>query len=126
MLEGALEATVRYEDGRFPYDAAAEIVPGEVVARPDGSLAVYDGLDKAVTGDRINPAPLQPAPILEVVAASADTWAAGADLYWDATANEVTTTATSNVWLGRSVTAKTAGMTSILINPSNARPEIPE
>jgi hypothetical protein len=124
MLEGALEATVRYEDGRFPYDAAAEIVPGEVVARPDGSLAVYDGLDKAVSGDPINPAPLQPAPIIEVVADTADTWSAGTDLYWDATANDVTTTATNNVWLGRSVTDKTAGMVSILINPGNDRPSV--
>lgn len=111
-----MNATIIYEDGRFPYTAAAAHEPGDVVTRPDGTLAIFDGLEGCAIGDKISPDPINPRPITQYAAASAATWAAAAVLYWDATAKQVTTTSSGNTRVGVSTKAKLAGETSALVN----------
>lgn len=114
-LEGLVEATVRYADGRYPYTAAAAVHVGEVISRPDGSLAIYDALQDAASGDLISPVPILPCTVIEVVAATVDTWSAGASIYWDATNNVLTTTSSGNTLIGKVPFAKTAGQLSALV-----------
>lgn len=115
-LTSSMFAAIRYPNGRYPYAASAAHEPGEVVARPDGTLAIYDGLDGCDSGDLISPDPVHPNPIGEFKAASADTWAAATVLYWDATNDVLTITAAGNKRVGVAIAAKTAGQTSALVN----------
>jgi predicted RecA/RadA family phage recombinase len=112
----ALVGKVLYADGRYPYAAAAAYDPGDVIVRPDGTLAVLDGFESTESGERINPEPIRCTKILEVAAASADTWAAGTVLFWNASAEQVTATRGSNKSVGVAVAAKTSGQTSVLVN----------
>ncbi|QDV22924.1 DUF2190 family protein [Aureliella helgolandensis] len=111
-----MEAKIIYPDGRYPFAATAAYEPGDIVVRPDGSLALYDGLEGCAIGDVISPDPTTAGAIVEWTAGSAATWAAGAKLYRDAGNKLAFTTASTNKPLGASCTAKTAGMVKILIN----------
>jgi len=107
---------VVYADGRFPYNAAAAHEPGDVIVRPDGSLAILDGFEGCASGERIAPEPIRATKVLEMAAASAATWGAGAVLYWNASLEQVTTTRGSNKVVGTAVAAKTSGQTVALVN----------
>ena len=50
-----------------------------------------------------------------VNAKTADTFAAGALVYWDATAKEATSTSAANSVMGRADAAKTNGQTSMIV-----------
>lgn len=115
-LTSSMRGTIVYEDGRYPFAAGAAQQPGDVIIRPDGTLAIYDGLDGCASGDLISPQPLHPTLIGEFKAVSANTWSAGAILYWDATNKVLTTTASTNKRVGLAIAAKTSGQTSALVN----------
>lgn len=106
------EATIECEDGRYSYPATAVHVPGEVVTRPSGTLAIYDGLNSCAIGQVISPQPLHPRPSAVVAAATAGTWSAGAQVYWDAADNEINNSASGNTLVGRAIEAKTNGQTT--------------
>lgn len=52
---------------------------------------------------------------VSVNAKSADTFAAGALVYWDPVAKEATSTTTNNKVMGRADAAKTGGQTSVVV-----------
>lgn len=106
------EATIEYPDGRYSYPATAVHAPGEIVTRPSGTLAIYDGINSCAVGQVISPQPLHPRPSGVFKAASAGTWAAGAQVYWDAADNEINNSATDNTLVGRAIEAKTSGQTT--------------
>lgn len=115
-LTSSMKGTVVRTDGRYTFAAAAAQVPGDVIVRADGTLAIYDGFENAAIGDLISPQPIHPTLICEFAAVSGNTWSAGAILYWDATNKVLTTTASTNKRVGISVGAKTSGQTSALVN----------
>jgi predicted RecA/RadA family phage recombinase len=100
-----------YPDGRYPQVAAAVLNPGDVVLRPDGSLGVVDGFDRIQIGQTFSAEPVRRCTVWEFRVASADTWAAGALLYWNNSTRVVTTSASGTILLGNSVAAKTSGQT---------------
>lgn len=108
----ALEATIKHVDGRYPFAAGAAYSPGDVVIRPSGTLAIFDGFEDCASGDLIDPQPIHPFPTAIFPANSGDTWSAGDVLYWDDTNKVVTTTSTGNKRVGVSIAAKTSGQTS--------------
>lgn len=112
----AVKAKVVYECGNFPFAAVAAYSPGDVIQRPDGSLAVLQGLEGCAIGERIMPDPIRESKIVEFPAASGDTWSAGQKLYWDATAQTVVTVQGANKYVGLSVAAKTSGQLVSLVN----------
>ncbi len=73
-----LTNVIRYADGRYPYAAGAAMEPGDVVVRPCGTLALFDGMYGAASGELVNPQPLVPTQIAEMKTASGTTWSAGA------------------------------------------------
>jgi hypothetical protein len=107
---------IRYADGRYPYAAGAAMEPGDVVVRPCGTVALFDGMFGAASGEVVNPQPLIPSNIVEFAATSGDTWSAGQLLFWDAVNKVVTTTVGANRRVGISVAAKTSGQTICLVN----------
>lgn len=108
----AVEAKKEYTDGRYPFAADAAYEPGDIIVRPSGTLAVYDGLNGCASGERIQPDPVHPFPTAIFAAGSAATWSAGAVLYWDDTAKVATTTSSGNTRIGVSIAAKTSGQTT--------------
>lgn len=119
-LTASLKGAIRLTDGRYTFAAAAAYEPGAVIIRPDGTLAIYDGLYGCAIGELISPCPLHNTMVGEFAAVSANTWAAGAVLYWDDVAKTVTTTVGANKRVGVSVAAKTAGQTTALVNLTQA------
>lgn len=105
----APKGKILYANGRYPFPAPAAVVPGDVVARPDGSFAVFDGLQGFASGVLIEADPIVPCKVVEFIAATGDTWSAGASIYWDATNKITTTTSSGNTLLGKSIYAKTSG-----------------
>lgn len=110
-----LKGTVRHQDGRFGFTATAALEPGDVLVRPDGRLAIMDGLYGCAIGDLIDPDPIFPTPVCEFAALSTDTWLAGQTLYWNATDTRLTTTRGANRRVGRAVRAKTSGQTTAYV-----------
>lgn len=108
----ALKATIVYADGCYPFAAPAAVVPGDVVARPDGSFGIYDGLTGAASAALISAEPIIPCRVVEFAAKTTDTWSAGATVYWDATNKELTSTSSGNTAIGKSIKAKTSGQTT--------------
>lgn len=112
----SLVGKVVYADGRYPYAAAAAYEPGDVIVRPDGTLAFFDGFEGCASGDRINPEPIAPSKVVQLPADTADTWAAGTLLFWSAADEEVTATPGANKVVGVAVAAKTSGQLTALVN----------
>lgn len=105
---------IEHENGDYPFVLSAAASPGDIVVRPSGTQAVLHGLRAFVSGERVNATPLIPTKTAIVTAASATTWSAGDQLWWDATgAGEAVTTSNSgaNKHLGRAIDAKVAGET---------------
>ncbi len=107
---------IQRHDGRYNFNAGAAANPGDVIVRPCGTLAVLDGLEAIVSGQMISPAPLVETNIVEFDAPSASTWSAGALLYWDNAAKNITTTSAGNTFVGRACRAKTNGQLTNLVN----------
>ena len=103
-------------DGRFVYRATAVHLPGEVVTRPDGTLAVFDGMQGCVVGEAISPDPLDVGKTAIVLKVPANTFIAGADVFWNATAKQATSVATGNRRIGRAIEAYAAGTTEMHVN----------
>jgi predicted RecA/RadA family phage recombinase len=102
-------ARLLYAGGRYPFPAAAILAPGDVVVRPDGSLAVVDGFDRIQIGQLVEAEPLRRCQVWQFRVVSADTWAAGALVYWNNSTRVVTTTASGNTLIGNAINAKTSG-----------------
>lgn len=111
-----MKALILYDNGDYPFEAPEDLSPGDLVARPDGTLAVFHGFDTAAAGDLINADPVAPGPVVEIEAASAAVSAVGTVYYWDATAKQATATEGANTRLGPLIRAKVAGETSVQIN----------
>ena len=106
---------VLQSDGRFAYNAGAAFNPGDVVIRPDGSLAVHDGLEAVASGARFSPNPLR-GKIVEFDSGSSTTFSAGADVYWDNSAKLAVTTSSGNTLIGKAIRAKTSGQLVVIVN----------
>lgn len=115
-LTASMKATVVHTDGAYKVTAAAAQAPGDVIIRPDGTLAIFEGFQNVASGDEIQPTPIHPTLICEFRCTSGDTWAAGALLYWDDTLKVATATVGTNKRIGLSTSAKTSGQTTKLIN----------
>ena len=111
-----MEAEIQYLDGRYGYVTATAYTPGQIVIRPDLTLAWFDGLEACAIGAFIQPQPLFPTVIILVESASATTFAAGAVVYWDNTAKKATATSAGNTRMGIAARAKTAGQLNVLVN----------
>lgn len=111
-----MPARIIRTDGRFEYTAGANLTPGQVVLRPDGSPAVLDGLDTVPSGALVSPMPLKRSVIMELDANSADTFSAGADVYVVIATGLATATASGNTLVGKAIRAKTNGQTVVLVN----------
>lgn len=108
---------VIYENGRYPFPAAANLVPGQLAARPDGSYGLYDGVENVASGTLISPEPLKPGPIVEFEKnAAGDNLAAGTVVYAIPASDKITATATSNIRVGKITRAAGVGVTHALVN----------
>jgi hypothetical protein len=105
-----------HADGRFTYNAAAVHRPGDIVTRPDGTLAHFDGLEDCKIGQAISPCPLKPHMTGEGAKVSGDNIAAGADVYRRASDGLLTVTSSGNVLIGKAVAAAAAGTTLVHVN----------
>ncbi|EMI17782.1 hypothetical protein RMSM_05308 [Rhodopirellula maiorica SM1] len=104
---------IRHIDGRYPFAAEAAYDPGDVLVRPDGSLALFDGMQSCAIGDRIDPLPLKAPMTVDVGKKTTDTFAKAANVYWDATNEEVTSTSTGNTLIGTSIEVAGSGTTKL-------------
>ncbi len=111
-----MQAEVKYADGRLPFVAGAAFSPGDVIVRPDGTLAVHDGLVACDSGDLISPEPVQPFKIIEVDCGSSTTFSVGATVYWDNSGKVATSTSSGNTKIGIAARAKTSGQLKVLVN----------
>lgn len=105
----AKEAVKIQEGGVIDYTAGGTIANGDVVPLTD---RVGVALDDAVSGDVIS---LALEGVFEITGATADTFAIGTVVYFDATARNVTTVATANTPAGIATTAK-AGAVAGTVN----------
>jgi hypothetical protein len=112
------KAKVMYADGRYPYPAAGAHKPGDVVLRPDGTYAIFDGLEGCASGERIQPQPLKAGPtILFEKNSASDNLAASATVYLIPASGKITATPTNNVVAGKLVQAAGTGITHAHVNP---------
>lgn len=107
---------VERSDGRYSFIAGAAYNPGDIIVRPDATLAILDGLESTISGQLISPEPLVPSNILVIDAPSASTWSAGASVYWDNTNKVFTATSSGNTYAGKAIVAKTNGQLTNKLN----------
>jgi len=108
----AKEAVKIQEGGVIDYTAGATIANGEVVPLTD---RVGVALDNAESGDVIS---LALEGVFEMTGKTANTFAVGTVVYFDAATREVTTTVASNIKAGIAVTdlaGGTAGVVNVKI-----------
>ena len=105
----AKEAVKIQEGGVIDYTAVATIANGDVVPFTD---RVGVALDDAVSGDVIS---LALEGVFEMTGTTADTFAIGTVVYFDAATRAVTTVSTSNTPAGIATTAK-AGAAAGVVN----------
>lgn len=106
----------RHLDGRFVFAAVAAYLPGQFLLRPDGTPAVFDGMQGCAIGESIDPMPLTPGMTADVTKKATDTFTAGAVVYYDATNKQATSTATGNTRIGTSILAYASGTTTMHVN----------
>lgn len=111
-----MAAKILRTDGRFAFNAGADLVPGQVFLRPDGTPAILDGLDTVKSGELVSPQPLRQTNIIELDAASGDTFAAGASVYVVIATGLATATSSGNTLVGVAARAKTSGQLSVIVN----------
>lgn len=90
------------------YDASAALEPGDVVV-VGSRIGVVVGCSPIAIGDDYT---LRTDGVHTMDAKTTDDWADGAQLYWDASAEELTDTVGSNKTAGLAVGAKTNGQTT--------------
>lgn len=112
------KARVQYDFGRYPFAASGTLEPGDLVVRPDGSLAVYDNMENAVSGDLVEAEPIDFGKIIEADATSAETWAAGDDIFWNASTKKMSNVAGAGKRVGKAVAIKASGVTKGRVNTS--------
>lgn len=109
-----MEATYKYGPQATikKFSAAAALTPGEVVVEGD-RLGVVLGSKPIAIGDDYT---LGLSGVYETAILGTDTPALGAQLYWDAGNNRLTTTASTHKTAGLAVAAKASGPTTILLD----------
>lgn len=110
------EAVLKYSSGAVEtikkFAASGALAAGEVLV--EGSrIGVVSGCKPIASGEDYT---LQMSGVFEINAFADDTPANGALLYWDATNNRVTTTASTHKTAGIAVGAKAATVTKMLID----------
>jgi len=111
------KARITYQDGRYPYPAAAAATPGDIVLRPCGTYAIFDGLESCASGERISPMPLNPGLVaIFQKSVAGDNLAAGAVVYLIPSTRLITATSTDNVRIGRLTAAAGTGVTHASVN----------
>jgi predicted RecA/RadA family phage recombinase len=110
----AAEAVLQYGGGCTikKASAAAAYTPGEVLVIGN-RVGVVSGTKPIAIGDDYT---LQTSGIFEMPVLGTDTPAEGALLYWDATNNRCTTTASTHKSAGLAVAAKASGPTRMLVD----------
>ena len=108
--------SIRYINGRYPYPAAAVHVPGAVVTRPDGTLAIYDDLVNCASGELISPDPVFGKTATFQKAVAGDNMAAGLVVFVIPASGMITATSTDNIRLGKLVQAAGVGVTHAHVN----------
>lgn len=103
-------ALYRNTADRVRFTATAAANGGDVIAAPDGRLGVVAGLKSVAIGDEVA---LHLKGEFDFKAKAADTFAAGATGYWDATNKEITSTSSGNTDLVVVVVAKAANETTV-------------
>lgn len=87
--------------------AATTYASGEVIQLEDGRAAVVDGLQAVASGDKFL---LVAHGVKDLASASATTFALGADVFWDVSANvAITVPAAGDFYVGKCVQAKVNG-----------------
>jgi predicted RecA/RadA family phage recombinase len=108
-----IEAQLKYPAGELKqYSAAAAYTPGEVLVVGE-RIGVVSGSKPIAIGDDYT---LLISGTFEIDAASADSWSDGDILYWDATGNELTDTASSHKSAGIAAADKAAAATVALVD----------
>lgn len=109
-------ARVVYEHGRYPFPAGGTLAPGAIVARPDGSLGIYDGVQNSVSGELIQPEPLKPGPIVEIDKATASDAISASTVLYINSSGLATATSSGNTRVGKCCKASASGATTVLVN----------
>lgn len=111
------KARIVNADGRYPYPAAAAATPGDIVLRPCGTYAIFDGLESCLINERISPQPFNPSQIaIFQKSVAANDLAAGAVVYLIPATGLITATSTNNVRIGRLTAAAGVGVTHASVN----------
>lgn len=104
------------EDGDYSYVAGADFNPGDIVTRPDGTLAIVDGVEVVKSGQMFAPKPLKPCSIVRFDSGSSSTFAVGDTVYWDASGKVATATSSGNTNVGKAIRAKVSGQLFVEVN----------
>lgn len=99
-----MDATLLQESGvgTVQFAASAVVVPGEIIAVPDGRAGVVAGLAGSASGA---PVAVHLGGVYQVAIKSSDDVAIGDTLYWDTGNDEATETEGANLLLGSAFTA---------------------
>lgn len=87
---------------------SAAATSGDLLQADDGRMGVVQGLGDYASGETVT---LAVAGRFKAAKKSADTWSAGATLYWDQTNEELTVTSTGNEVAGTALAAGGSGET---------------
>jgi predicted RecA/RadA family phage recombinase len=110
------EATLSTECTSHQVAASAALVAGEIVTLADGRTGIYAGLIDAASGDLST---LHTTGQFRVAAATGTTFAAGAKVYWDISADLAIGAGArepGDLYLGTAVVAKTSGPLFVLVD----------
>lgn len=107
-----MEAILKAPAGEVQFIAAANLASGEVVQAPDGRPCVVGGLRGFSTGEL---AMGYTEGTYELLSASGTTFAVGAPVYWDVSANLAIAAAgdAADLYMGTAEVAKTSGQTVV-------------
>jgi len=109
-----VEAQTLYGAGERQFTAGTTYSSGEVIELDDKRAGVVGGLTGAVSGDQVT---VYTAGVFGVKAASATTFSAGDDVWWDASESvavaESSADADADLYLGTAVEAKTNGQLTV-------------
>lgn len=115
----AAEATFQNTEQVIQFNAAAAAYdPGEILQLPDGRAAVNIGQKAVAIGDAYG---LQTSGIFNIASASATTFSAGAEVYWDSSASVAVGASndldgSADFYLGYAVAAKTSGQLTVQVD----------
>ena len=109
------EAIRKNAGGVVKFTAGTTYSSGEIIQLPDGRAAVIAGLKPVASGDAVG---AETEGEFDVLSASGTTFAAGAPVYWDASASLAITApgAVDDLLLGVATVAKVSGQTRVSVD----------